>query len=94
MEFKKCQRAENTIRKSKLLDACINGNGDLFKEIKAMRKTKPMIADTIDGVKNDIPNHFRTIYNDLYNSVDDNNEVLKIKLELEEKNKCQQPSGY
>ena len=49
-EFKKCKKAEDTIKKSKLLDACLNGNEDLFKEIKAMRRTKPKYADTIDGV--------------------------------------------
>ena len=71
MEFKKCQRAEATIRKSKLLDACLNGNGELFKEIKAMRRTKSKCADSIDGVKNDIPGHFKGIYSDLYNCVKD-----------------------
>ena len=85
MEFKKCQKAEITIKKSRLLDACLNGNGDLFKEIKSMRKTNPTIADTIDGVSDDIPNHFRSIYSELYNSVDDANEVLLIKDEIEVK---------
>ena len=83
--FKKCQKAEATIKKSKLLDACLNGNGDLFKEIKAMRRTRPICADIIDGVKDDVPGHFRSIYNELYNCVDDGNEVLKISQELEEK---------
>ena len=27
---KKCKRAELDIKKSKLLDTCVNGNGDLF----------------------------------------------------------------
>ena len=30
---KQCQRTEDTIRKSKLLEAFLNGNGDLVKEI-------------------------------------------------------------
>ena len=84
MEFKKCQKAETTIRKSKLLDACINGNGELFKEIKAMRRTKPLVADTIDGEKKEISNHFRNIYKELYNCVNDGEEVMKIKEEIEE----------
>ena len=33
MEFKKFKRPEQTIKKSKLLDACLNGNCNLFKEI-------------------------------------------------------------
>jgi hypothetical protein len=52
-EYKKCVRAEAKIKKSKLLDACINGNGDLFKEVKAMRKVKQKVADTIGGVTQD-----------------------------------------
>ena len=39
MEFKKCQKAEKSIKKSKILEACLNGQAELFKEIKAMRKT-------------------------------------------------------
>ena len=52
VEFKKCKKAK---------DACLNGNGELFKEIKLMRRMKPKQADTIDGVKDNIPNHFKDI---------------------------------
>ena len=62
------------IKKSKFLYSCISGNGDLFKEIKAMRRTKPKLPDTIDGVKDDIPDHFRNIYSDLYNCVDEDED--------------------
>ena len=30
VEYKKCEKAEQQIKKSKLLDACLNGNGELF----------------------------------------------------------------
>ena len=82
-EFKKCERAEKNIKKSKLLDACLNGNGDLFKEIKSMRRTKPVCADQIDGVTEDLPGHFRSIYEELYNSVKDAHEVETISKEVE-----------
>ena len=39
MAAKKCRRAEENIRKNKLLQACISGEGNIFTEIKAMRKT-------------------------------------------------------
>ena len=55
----------------KLLDACLNGGGDLFKEIKSIRKTKQVVANTIDGVAEKMPDHFKDIYSGLYNSVDD-----------------------
>ena len=36
--WRKCRRAENKIKRSKLLDACINGGSDLLVEIKKLRK--------------------------------------------------------
>ena len=84
-EFKKCQRAENIIKKSNLLDACLNGPGDLFKEIKKMRKSKKPCSDTIDGVSDDIPGHFKSIYEDLYNCVEDADEISDIKFAVENK---------
>ena len=52
------------IIKSKLLDACINSNGDIFVEIKKLRNSKPTIATSMDGVKEDIPGHFKDIFKD------------------------------
>ena len=78
VEFKKCKKAEDKVKKSKLLDACLNGNGELFKEIKLIRRMKPKQADTIDGVKEDILNHYKDIYSNLYNSVEDGPEVEEI----------------
>ena len=82
VEFKKCQKAEEKVKKSKLLDACLNGNGELFKEVKAMRKVKPKLADSIDGVKENIPNHFKNIYSNLYNSVENADLVDEISEEI------------
>ena len=69
--------------KNTLLNACINnGNGDLFTEIKKLRNSSPTITSTIDGVCEDIPNHFASIYNNLYNSVMDQEEISDIQLQL------------
>ena len=84
-EYKKCQKAENTIKKSNLLNACLNGHGDLFKEIKKLRKTKKPCSDTINGVSDDIPGHFKSIYKELYNCVEDADEIADIKVEVENK---------
>ena len=43
------------------MDACLNGNGNIFKEIKKLRKCDPKVATSIDGVKSDISDHFRKI---------------------------------
>ena len=38
-QIRKCKKAENIIRRNKLLDACLNGNREVFKEIKTLRKS-------------------------------------------------------
>ena len=66
------------ISKNKLLDACINGNGDIFSEIKKLRKSKPVVATSMDGVKSDIPGHFRGIFSEIYNSADDKEDLVQV----------------
>ena len=75
---RKLKKSCDIISKNKLLDACINGNGDLFSEIKKMRNSDPMVANTMDGVKVGIADHFKDIYSGLYNSVDDQEELVKL----------------
>ena len=57
-ELKKCRKAEDKIRSSKLLYACLNGGCDLFKEIKSMRKANSVVATSMDGVQNNVTDHF------------------------------------
>ena len=59
------------------LRACIdNKNTDLFKGIRSLRRLAPTVANTIDGKSEDIPGHFADIYESLYHSVDDNQELI------------------
>ena len=78
MAAKKCRRAEEKISKNKLLQACISGEGNIFKEIKAMRKTKQVVANSIDGVTDNISEHFKNIYSELFNSVEDADNMAKV----------------
>ena len=84
-QYRKCKKAEIIIIKNKLLDACINGNGDIFTEIKKLRKSKPIVATSMDGVKDDIPGHFKNIFKDIYNSANDQAELLEVMKEVEAK---------
>ena len=84
-EYKKCCKAEMKIKSSKLLDSCLNGEADLFKQIKAMRRSKPVVATSMDGVKSDITGHFKTKYEELYNSSDDKHDLLRVQEETEGK---------
>ena len=84
-EYKKCCKADLKIKSSKLLDSCLNGGGDLFKQIKHMRKCKPVVATSMDGVKTDIKGHFKSKYEALYNSADDKLDLLRVQDEIEGK---------
>ena len=77
-QIRKLKKSQDQIKKNKLLDACINGDNDLFKEIKKIRNTKPCVADSIDGVKEGIGDHFKDIYEGLYNSVDEAEELVNL----------------
>ena len=45
-----------------MLNVCINGEGDIFEEIKKMRKHAQVTASIMDGVSSDIQDHFRGVY--------------------------------
>jgi hypothetical protein len=83
MQAKKCRRAEENIKKNKLLQACLNGEGNIFTEIKTMRKTKKVVANTIDGVSKNISEHFKDIYSDLFNSVEDAENMARVSEVIE-----------
>ena len=42
------------------------------------------MATSMDGVNVNIPEHFRSIYSNLYNSVDDADNMAKVSTEVEE----------
>ena len=80
--FKKCQKAEERIKQNALLDACLNGKSDLFKQIKKMRRCEQISSSSMDGKSENIQEHFKSIYETLYNSVDDSNELSAINDEV------------
>ena len=73
-----CRKAEERVKRDKLLNACLGEGGDLFKEIKALRKSTTSVATSIDGVSDNIPEHFSTIYSQLYNSADDGDKLAEV----------------
>ena len=81
-QYKKCIKSEQIIKKNKVLDACINGEGDIFKEIKSIRKSPEIVASSMDGVHENIQEHFKGIYSNLYNTHEDNEEMKVIEKEV------------
>ena len=50
-----------------------------------MRKCKSVVATSMDGVKADVKGHFKTKYEELFNSADDKEDLLRVLKEVEER---------
>ena len=46
-QHKHVRKDEHKIKRSKLLDSCLKG--DLFSEVKELRKSKPIVALSMEG---------------------------------------------
>ena len=80
--IRKKKRLLERLKRDKMLTSCLNGDGDIFKEIRKQRRCKQAYPTTIDGRSNDIPNYLACKYETLYNQVDDkaNLEMLESKI--------------
>lgn len=83
LKIRQMKRLQNRTKRNKLLEACVSNNGDLFKEIKRLRKTKPTNACSIDGQTSNIPHHFATKYESLYTSVNDKTNLDNLEIQME-----------
>ena len=82
-QYRKCRNAQEKIKRDKLMSACMGEGGDIFKEIKALRKSTQSVATSIDGVTASIPEHFGAIYSQLYNSADDGEKLRAVHARAE-----------
>ena len=85
-QVRKLKKSDNIIKRNNLLNACLNGESNIFKEIKKLRQHVPDIATSVDGVKENISEHFKSIYSELYNSVDDLDDMIRLKQDIVKKN--------
>ena len=77
-QIRKCKHAADQIKRNILLDACLNDNGDIFVELKKLRRSTPAQTSVIDGESDNIPNHFAEIYRNLYNSAPDKDNTQQL----------------
>ena len=81
INIRKCKKLEKFIINNKLIENCFQNDLDLFAEIKKARKIKPDIAASIDGVSgNEIPEKFGKVYSELFNKLDDEENLKNILL--------------
>ena len=89
MQIRKNKRFLDRIKKNAFLNSCINGQNGIYKEIKTMQKCRPSFANTIDGKNDNIPELFADNYRKLYNSVDDKDEMERMKKAIRSYGKAQ-----
>ena len=79
LQIRKNKRMQNQIKRNDLLECCLNGKGNIFDEIRKSRKNRPTFASSIDKVTENIPMHFAKIYENLYNSVEDQENMRLVE---------------
>lgn len=67
-----------------MLNSCLNKDNNIFDEIKRQRRCDQVSAATIDGHTDDIPDYLATKYEELYNEVDDKENLLELEVGLED----------
>ena len=85
LQIRKCKNMANILKKNTLLNACVSGKGDIFTEIRKLRRSSPTVVNAIDDVTEDLPNHFAKIYNTLYNSVNDTDSLSTLYQSINER---------
>ena len=74
-QIRKCRKAVEALKRAKLLNACINGEGDIH-ELKKLRMVSRTVSKTMDGAKENVSEHFANVYERIYNSADDEEEIM------------------
>ena len=77
--IRKAKKISEMMKKNSFIDACVRNNGDIFKLIRKERKSEPVVPTIIDGVSENIENHYAGIYSKLYNSVNDEEDLAILK---------------
>ena len=76
-QIRKCKRVENFIKNKKLVENCLEGENDIFAEIKRQRGNETEESVTIDGaVGGNIPDKFADVYEELFNRENDRENKL------------------
>ena len=79
LHIRKNKRVLDKMKSNRLLEACLNNQNGIFKEIKIMRNNKQSFPNNLDGKDENIPQYFANKYENFYNSVDDSNDLLIVE---------------
>ena len=78
-QIRKCKRVESFIKNRKLVENSLEGENDIFAEIRRHRGKDTEESVTIDGANGEnIPNKFADVYEELYNRENDGQTVNEV----------------
>ena len=78
-QIRKCKRVESFIKNRKLVENSLEGENDIFAEIRRHRGKDTEESVTIDGANGEnIPNKFAEVYEELYNRENDGQTVNEV----------------
>lgn len=80
--IRRSKRLLQNMKKNNLLNSCLENDTSIFDEIKKQRKCKQTPVSTIDGHTHDIPDYLAEKYENLYNGVDDAENLTKLEAKL------------
>ena len=81
--IRKKKRLLERVKRDEMLAACLANDSSIFDAIKRKRKCKQVIPSVIDGHDKDIPEYLASKYEKLYNSVNDEENLMILRRHLE-----------
>ena len=78
LHIRKNKRLLDRVKHNALLTACMENKTDLFDAIRKQRRTKRVYVATMDGQTENIPDHLASTYKNLYNSTEDEENLMSI----------------
>ena len=90
---KKCLRAVEASKRDRFIEACLQGNRNLFDELNKLKKSNISGPSKIDGFTNvdDIADHFGESYKKIYNREGSDAPLKNLFDEVNEKCKNSNP---
>ena len=84
MVIRRQKRLLERVKRDEMLSACLTNNTNIFDAIKKKRKCRQTPASSMDGQNENIPEYLASKYKNLYNAVDDKENLTQLEVDLDD----------
>ena len=81
--IRKKKRLLDRLKRDEMLTCCLKNDASIFDIIKRKRRCVHTIPSSIDGITSDIPGYLASKYENLYNAVDDEQNLVELEDSME-----------